>query len=174
MTLMPANPSPCSECPWRLANQGRRSKNAFYTKTNLRRLWNGLRRGERMTCHPTDPRMVEFEGYEKTIDRTNTYECTGAVILVQREATKFQDQCLAAQAIGARDGLRRYLRAHPRGLLRDGILVVVEGVAFSGLFNRELRMATPDLNNTTIAYPPLGEWKPRKGESRDGREREER
>jgi hypothetical protein len=27
----------------------------WYTKANLQRLWAGMRRGEDMTCHPTDP-----------------------------------------------------------------------------------------------------------------------
>lgn len=46
---------PCAQCPWRTSNQGKRHPDGWYTKANLRRLWAGLRRGERMTCHPTDP-----------------------------------------------------------------------------------------------------------------------
>ena len=47
--------SPCQACPWRVENHGKRHPDGWYTKANLRRLWSGIRRGEEMSCHPTDP-----------------------------------------------------------------------------------------------------------------------
>lgn len=50
-----AAPHACSACPWRLANQGKRHPDGWYAKANLSRLWSRLRRGEAMSCHPSDP-----------------------------------------------------------------------------------------------------------------------
>ena len=36
---------PCSDCPWRIANHGRRHPGGFFRKDNLRRLWNQIRKG---------------------------------------------------------------------------------------------------------------------------------
>jgi hypothetical protein len=155
--MAPANPKPCAKCPWRLANQGKRHPHGFYSKTNLRRLWAGLRRGERMTCHPTDPAMAEFEGYEETAGRARTHECAGALILQQREVHYFQEACAAAEAAGEeRGGLRRYRRERPKGLMRDGLMMVVGMFTFR--LPGELEMARPNLNEPAVGYEPLGEW----------------
>lgn len=86
-------PQPCAECPWRLSNHCREHEHGFYDDDNRERLWAGLRSGEApgMTCHPTDPDMAEFEGYEKTATRVVTYECAGAVVLIQRELAIIQN-----------------------------------------------------------------------------------
>lgn len=130
--LGPSARSACAQCPWRLENQGKRHRHGFYTKANLRRLWAGIRRGERMTCHPTDPAMAEFEGYEGTAERELTHECVGALVLAQREVMRFQWACEAAAREGARDGYARYRRMFPRGLLREGFAVIVSATMFVG------------------------------------------
>lgn len=63
--VRPACALACLACPWRLSNQGRPTPGGWYTRRNLDRLWAGLRRGTRMSCHPTDPRMAELaeDGY---------------------------------------------------------------------------------------------------------------
>jgi hypothetical protein len=155
-----ANPKPCAQCPWRLANQGTPHPHGFYTKANLRRLWGGLKRGERMTCHPTDPEMAEFEGYEKTADREVTHECAGALIIVQREFMRAQRAMQEADAEGKRDGLKRYRAAHPKGLMRDGVFAVVERAMFGGSALDRLAMAKPDLNEPGIGHPDLVAWDP--------------
>jgi hypothetical protein len=102
-----AAPHPCAECPWRTENHGREERHGFYGPENLRRLWDGLRDGERMTCHPTDPAMAEFAGYESTAHRRRTRECAGALVLIQRELMRLN---AAAQdpAVPAGHALARY------------------------------------------------------------------
>ena len=47
---------PCSDCPWRIANHGRRHPGGFFRKDNLRRLWNQIRKGGGMqTCRVRRP-----------------------------------------------------------------------------------------------------------------------
>lgn len=53
--IAPPAERPCAACPWLVANHGRPHPDGWYTKANRRRLWGGLRQGEMMTCHPTDP-----------------------------------------------------------------------------------------------------------------------
>lgn len=116
-------PQPCAECPWRLSNHCRENEHGFYDADNRTRLWTGLRSGEApgMTCHPTDPDMAEYEGYEATAARTVTHECAGSVVLIQRELLIVQN---IAQGMGlgdpSADGSRRLSAAYeefrPQGL----------------------------------------------------------
>lgn len=126
-----ASPRACSACPWRLSNQGRPvDPHGFYTKANLKRLWDGLRTGEApgMTCHPTDPRMAEWEGYEGTAARDETKVCTGHLLLLMREMRRFEKsvhevEAEAAAGVKLRRGeaVRRYRRGRPAALTLEGL-----------------------------------------------------
>ena len=73
---------PCDACPWRVANHGKRHKHGFYTKRNLQRLWNQIRRGGGVqSCHPTDPGHPDHGAKPDS----KAQECGGSVILVTRE-----------------------------------------------------------------------------------------
>lgn len=129
--VAPANPRACAQCPWRLSNQGQPHPHGFFDAANVRRLWNGLRTGEApgMSCHPTDSRMAEFEGYEATAERETMHECAGSVAMRVREFMRFQAICLeveAEQKAGAKfrrgEALHRYrAEAGRNGLTRIGI-----------------------------------------------------
>lgn len=147
----PACPRPCVHCPWRLANQGSRpDPHKFYTPGNLARLWKGLRAGARMSCHPTDPRMAEFEGYEALADRAVTNECAGALVIVQREWMVFQGMCEADP--GGKKTLQQYRRARPNGLLREGLIALMERAMFGGTALNPVAMARPDLGDAEVGY----------------------
>lgn len=154
--IKPACPVPCKSCPWRLANQGSKpDPHKFYTKTNLARLWRGLRDGARMSCHPTDPRMAEFAGYESLADRDTTHECAGALTLVQREFMKFQE---LAEANPTGKTLQQYKKLHPKGLTRYGLIGIIERATFGGTVLDRTAMTLPDLNDAEIGYDVLGTW----------------
>lgn len=174
MTKPIAEPTPraCAACPWRLSNQGTPHPHGFYSTANLRRLWNGLRLGNApgMTCHPTDPRMAEFEGYEKTAEREQAHECAGSIVLLVREAQRLQAFCLdvedeeaAGVALRAGEALRRY-RAAVRSPLSRGVLadVVWRFLAGGTPIARSLGAVTPDsVNDPDVGYPAgLGDWDP--------------
>lgn len=109
----------CQYCPWRIANQGKRHPNGWYTKTNLRRLWAGLRTGEApgMTCHPTDPNNLVPDSWPvKPKAGVTTVECSGALLLVQRELRLYER--LVAKY--DRAATKRYRVLHPRGLTTTG------------------------------------------------------
>lgn len=146
-TVAAANPSACAHCPWRLANQGKADDpHGFYKRSNLKRLWSGLRNGVRMTCHPTDARMSDFEHAPTVKDGTQARECTGALTLQQREFMKFQD--------ALEHPFASYAHYSPR-MSKRGLLSIVERtIPFPG----ETPMAKPDLNDVAIGYEPLGEW----------------
>ena len=144
--------SPCRGCPWRLANQGQRHQHGFYCQANLARLWARLRRGERMTCHPTDPRMAEFEGYERAAGAKFTTECAGALILQQREVDTFQ------RLIKAGGTLADYRQRRPRGMARGGCLRIGSRrlVGVPGA----VPMTAMNLDTPGIGHELLGEWTP--------------
>ena len=77
---------PCAECPWRLSNHGRRHPKGWYRATNLRRMWNSMRRGGGFqTCHPTDPTHPEHQTYSGARPGSSPQECVGSIVLIGRE-----------------------------------------------------------------------------------------
>lgn len=164
--LVAAAPRACAQCPWRLSNQGQPHPHGFYSKRNLARLWAGLRssRAPGMTCHPTDPSMAEFEGYEDTADREVTLECRGSVILMVREVMRFQAICHRVEASGEvpiGEALRRYRAEAPKGFTRNGLAEIVGRFLFGGTpLAREIQCDSNQVNDPEIGYPPLGEWDP--------------
>jgi hypothetical protein len=152
--VKPACPKACASCPWRLANQGSKpDPHGFYTRKNLARLWKGLREGARMSCHPTDPRMAEFEGYESLAEREVAHECAGALVLTQRELMTFQD---IAHADPKGNTLKAYRARRPNGLARIGLVALVERSMFGGTALDPVKMALPDLRDPDIGYPLIG------------------
>lgn len=152
-----ALPVPCQACPWRLANQGKRHPDGWYTKANLQRLWAGLRRGEDMSCHPTDPanevsEAAQAAGYRPAPEHAKTRECVGAAILKGREAMVLQTDYDS--------DITRYRRGRPRGLTRDGVVALIGRYVFGGTALGGRPLPKPDLDNAEVGYEPLGEWKP--------------
>lgn len=112
--------SPCEACPWRAANQGKKHKLGFYTKANLTRLWNGIRRGNPQSCHPTDPTHPDHVACGAKPDSTPR-ECAGAVILVLREAEAMAAHAPDGVSVGPEE-VDAYWAARKKGLTRDGVL----------------------------------------------------
>lgn len=106
-----------------------------------------------MSCHPTDPRMAEFEGYEALADREITHECAGALVLVQREWMVFQDMCEANPK--SKKTLPLYRKARPNGLLREGLIALMERAMLGGTVLNPVAMARPNLADTEIGYPAI-------------------
>lgn len=153
---LPAAASPCVHCPWRPSNQGKRHPDGWYTKANLASLWARLRRGDQMSCHPTDPgnpvsERAQAAGYRSAPAGSKVRECTGALIVAQREFMILQD------GMGA--DLRRYRRERPKGLTRDGILAMIDRFMFGGTAFGGITMTRPDLGQDDVGVPWL-EWSP--------------
>lgn len=155
-TVEPAMRQPCAHCPWRIALQGTPNPHGFYSKRNLARLWAGLRRGERMTCHPTDHNMNEFEHAPRVKDTAVTHECAGSLILTQREFMK------ASAVLQAEGGtVREYRRRWPRGLTKDGLGVILNRAVFGGTMVGGKAMTKPNLNDPEVGYEDaVGPWPP--------------
>lgn len=163
-----ALPRPCSACPWRLSNQGQPHPHDFYTAANLRRLWQGLRSGDApgMTCHPTDARMAEFEGYEDTADRDEAHECQGALVLVMREVMRFQAITIAVDiekeqgaTLRRDEALRRYRAESPKGLTREGLGEWVWALMMQGTpLSRRITTTPAALLDAEVGYAPLGSF----------------
>lgn len=117
---------PCNECPWRVANHGRRHPGGFYRKDNLRRLWNQVRKGGGIqSCHPTDASHADHRKYAGAKPGATALECVGSVILVLRElryADTLDGDTTAGQ-LSVTDG-ERYLAetGQRKGLTREGFL----------------------------------------------------
>ena len=116
--------APCSDCPWRLSNHGKRHPGGFFRKDNLRRLWNQIRKGGGMqTCHPTDPSHPDHRKYGGAKEDADTLECIGSVVLVTREmlhAARLGKSNTTVDVTGA----ELYLKQSParKGLTRAGLL----------------------------------------------------
>lgn len=120
----------CQHCPWREANHGKRTPWGFYTAANLRRLWNGIRRGNAQSCHPTDASHPDHVAAGAK-PGAKTKECAGSVILVYREFEKLQT---CGGGTIDETALDRYAREHKDGLTKPGILYwLVQRYQFGGV-----------------------------------------
>ena len=155
--VAPACPKPCAACPWRRSNQGKRHPGGWYTKANLRRLWNKLRGGERMTCHPTDPDNPVPTGREPVPEDAVTHECCGALILQQREFMALQSR-LAAPGADAKSAMKQYRKDQPRGLTREGVMVLLNRALFGSVEGST--MTRPDLSDPDVYYEVLAQQPP--------------
>jgi len=144
-----ACPRPCNECPWLTKNHGKPHPHGWYTKLNLARLWSKLRRGDSMSCHKTDIENPVPPGHEPPKPGTVVRECTGGLILQQREVMKAQD-------VGS---WKEYVAANTRGLTRTGLGQMLQRAMLGGVFG-VARMSRPDLNEA-VSHEPLGTWTPR-------------
>jgi hypothetical protein len=149
--LQPACPLPCSSCPWRRENQGKPHPHGWFSKANLRRLWSGLKDGESMSCHQTDPTNEVPEGETPVPDGREPHECTGALILQQREVMKLQ----SAGAMVIYKG-----SVGPAAITRGAFFVMANRLIFEGMIDGK-KLSRPDLNCAAVHYAPLGEWVPR-------------
>jgi hypothetical protein len=116
--------NPCASCPWLRANHGKKHGDKWYTTSNLRRLWNGLRTGRApgMVCHSTDPDSADYGNERPPAPGAKKHECVGATALIQRELdmiTPYKD-------------FRVYRREHPDGMTKPGLAHWVNRIVFGG------------------------------------------
>lgn len=155
--------SPCVHCPWRIENHGKPHPSGWYTKKNLRRLWAGMRAGERMSCHPTDASNPVTEadqkaGYKPAPEDAKMRECAGSVILQQREVQRFGD---IVDADPGGNAIRTYRQMWPKGLTREGLMAVVSRATMT--WPGEIPMRRDhDLNEPVATADPSLEWEARK------------
>lgn len=110
----PRAQKPCAQCPWRLANQGKRHAFGFYTLKNLRRLWKEVRGGSRaQSCHLTDASHVAVGAKPGA----KAKECPGSVVMVVRELRSLEK----IQAEHGGVAVKVYLKERRRGLTRYGL-----------------------------------------------------
>lgn len=141
---------PCASCPWRTENQGKRSPGGFYTAANLRRLWNGIRRGGAMSCHLTDPSHPDHIAAGCKPD-AEVRECAGSVVIVIREL-----KAAAPDLHLTPESFRAYLQRRKKGLTRDGFAFwAVQRILFAGkpIVGGE-PLPPVDENEPAIALPP--------------------
>jgi hypothetical protein len=139
---------PCASCPWRRSNQDKHHPHGWYTKANLRRLWNGLRTGKApgMTCHPTDDRIELPEGAKAVPAGIEVRECAGAILLVIRELRK-----LEAAAGSGETQVQNYFRSTERGFTRRGLKYWVARAIFGGT---PLALAIPNVSEDSEIHRP--------------------
>ncbi|MCI0421498.1 MAG: hypothetical protein L0312_20115 [Acidobacteria bacterium] len=111
--------SACEHCPWRLANQGKRHRFGFFTRANLTRLWNQLRRGASgQSCHPTDPNHPDHVASGAKPGSTPR-ECAGSIVLIMRELLSIRGKRNEVTP----ETIDRYLAKRKKhGLTKKGIL----------------------------------------------------
>ena len=150
--------TPCDQCPWRVANHGKRHPGGFYRKDNLRRLWNQIRKGGRLqSCHPTDPSHEDHRQYAGAKPGAKPLECIGSVILILREM-RYADTLDGDTTAGelSPTDFDRYMAEtkQRKGLTRDGLLYQ----GFSRALPRPLGDGTPlpAVNEELLDSPAYG------------------
>lgn len=151
------NKNPCTQCPWRISNHGKRHFGGFYRKQNLLRLWKKLRNGGggMQSCHLTDPGHPDHLAAGAP-ENAKTQECPGSVILVVRECKRLLE--LAPEGVIDMSAINKYL-ADPsiRRLTRQGI--IYWAVQRLGPFaNTPLGFIRPPDVNDTDPEIGLPEW----------------
>ena len=111
----------CPGCPWRRSNHGTSSPVGFYRKSNLKRLWNQIRKGQGpQSCHMTDPNHPDHVKSGTPLG-AKPHECPGSIALVYRELNLLQE-------IVGNDGdinenaVRDYKKQSPKGLTNEGLM----------------------------------------------------
>jgi hypothetical protein len=140
---------PCKGCPFLRANQGLPTKEGFYTVKNLRRLWSGVRTGEIMICHSTDPNAHETgsPAHPKPgqIKPGSERVCLGALFLYKRE------ERLMAE-VKSYKAYRTDPRAAKPPMTKVGFLSVAEAVLFKELSGPGIQFLMPDMT-ADVALP---------------------
>lgn len=151
----PAFSKVCADCPWRISNQGKKpDPGKWYTPANLKRLWNGLKRGADMSCHPTDTRM-NYYPWRPVPEGAAAHECAGALTLKQREYQKFQAVCFANPDAKGLLSFKEYHQHNPNGMTLNGLRQVMEKFIFGGTPLGGVKMTRLDLGDAEIGYAPL-------------------
>jgi hypothetical protein len=146
-----AKTTPCAQCPWRLSNQGKPHEFKFYTKGNLRRLWNQIRRGGRaQSCHLTDPSHPDHVAVGAKPGAT-VQECPGSVILVLREVKKMAN----GNSVIEPEDLDRYRATRRTGLTNNGIAYwLVSRMHHAGMpFIGGAKLPDVDIDDPEIGLP---------------------
>jgi hypothetical protein len=128
-------PQACKDCPWQIANHGKKpDPHGFFTKANRTRLWKGLRTGEApgMTCHGTDTAR-DRPDWDDSAGAEATHECAGAIACVQRELLIFQNiaEGLPEDAKAGR-AFTLYRQMRPGGMTTGGFAEWISRIMFGG------------------------------------------
>jgi hypothetical protein len=77
----------CATCPFLIANHGKPHPAKWYSRGNIRRLWNGLRTGDApgMICHSSDHNNAEYGG-KGNVKPGVEQDCAGALLLLYQNA----------------------------------------------------------------------------------------
>lgn len=146
--------NPCPQCPWRKANQGKRHFGSFYSKANLNRLWNQVRRGGKpQGCHLTDPSHPDHIKAGCSPDAL-TRECPGSVILILREIRAMAKLAALPNHID-QQAIDTYLKRRKLGLTNQGIVYwLISRYQFGGApLIGEPKLPEVDANDPEIDLP---------------------
>lgn len=106
----------CATCPWLKENHNKEHPAGWYKIENLKRLWNGLRKGDApgIVCHSTDPKNIEYGG-DKEITPGHESPCAGAMILMINHVNE-----------ASKTDMKEYKSRHSLPLTKGGIAVMIE------------------------------------------------
>jgi hypothetical protein len=142
---------PCENCPWRLANQGKRTPWGFYTKTNLRRLWGQIRRGGgQQSCHPTDPSHPDHIAAGAK-EGSKARECPGSVILVLRELKDASNE----SSVLTPESMNAYLKTRKNGITKSGFRYwILERIQMGGVpYFGGPKLPSVDVDDPEVGLP---------------------
>ena len=122
----------CNVCPWLRKNHNKPATprppgykvdeesgdyvDDWFGDENRARLWEGLRDGEAMSCHASDP--VQWENLDQSKPREI---CAGMLLLVKKELDVFEEVIVSMPGASPAKTYRAYKKLRPGGMTRDGL-----------------------------------------------------
>ena len=127
-----ANPKPveclkvCETCPWLTKNHGKKHPAGWYKLSNLKRLWNAMRKGNApgIVCHSSDPDQAEYGGTAKIKPDVQKRACAGAYIALAKHINELNGSASYAE----------YAARHALPITKRGGLAILEKQFFGGGF----------------------------------------
>lgn len=134
----------CKGCPWRTENHNRPPFQElpkgfvhepgdqvyldWYGPDNRRRLWEGLREGETMSCHATDSRMWE------KLTQKSVQPCLGQMYLVSTELQLFEEVLKTNESLSAAKKYKLYRDRSKNPMTQMGLYRWAEKITFPAIF----------------------------------------
>ena len=144
--------APCATCPWRRENHGKPHEDGWYDPDNLKRLWNGLREGEAMICHATDPKAVEYGG-TKEVAPGHERMCVGALALVQRHTHALEAVLKENPNCGKKMYPLYKKKAGRTAMTQHGFIAHAERIVFSAFSPTPMPKTLTDCGTIDVPWP---------------------
>ena len=94
----------------------------WYSEKNLLRLWQGIREGEVLLCHPSDPYADDYDMPVRNKDANKARACTGMLHIIFNHVKEFEHLLLNVHNEDLAAAMKAYRDNHRHPMTERGIL----------------------------------------------------